>query len=71
LCYISAGASLFCVSHGWSYVDSFFFCFAALGTIGIVENNQNEGKIEAGGPIFVLVNFKKVSLPKLSTVGAS
>jgi hypothetical protein len=25
LCYVSAGASLFCVSHGWNFIDSFFF----------------------------------------------
>jgi hypothetical protein len=56
LCYVSAGASLFCVCHGWSYVDSFFFCFAALGTIGIVENQATKDEtMETGGALFVLV----------------
>ena len=59
LCYVSAGASLFCVCHGWSYVDSFFFCFAALGTIGIVENQTaaKDEQVESGGALFVLVRF--------------
>ena len=55
LCYISAGASLFSVANGWNFIDSFFFCFAAIGTIGIVDNNSGEEKVEAAGAIFVLV----------------
>jgi hypothetical protein len=55
LCYISAGASLFCVSNGWNFIDSFFFCFAALGTIGIVEYNGNDDALETAGAVFVLV----------------
>ena len=55
LCYISAGASLFCVSHGWSFIDSFFFCLAALGTIGIVDNNAGNESVDTVGAVFVLV----------------
>jgi hypothetical protein len=55
LCYISAGASLFCVSNGWNFIDSFFFCFAALGTIGIVEYNGDGDALETAGAVFVLV----------------
>ena len=35
LCYMGAGATVFCVYHGdWSFVDSFYFAFTVLWTIG-------------------------------------
>ena len=35
LSYIGAGATVFCVYHGdWSFVDSFYFAFTVLWTIG-------------------------------------
>lgn len=47
---------MFSVCNGWSYTDSFFFCFTALGTIGITENPAaGDDSAQVAGSIFVLV----------------
>ncbi len=45
LAYVCAGAAAFCIIRpSWHFVDSFFFCFAALATIGIsLDDGANEG----------------------------
>ena len=44
LCYITTGATIFCVyQEHWSFVDSFFFAFSVIWTIGLVENTENDG----------------------------
>ncbi len=46
LFYVSSGAVAFCaVRPGWSFVDSFFFCFAALATIGISSDPPRSGRV--------------------------
>ena len=44
LCYITTGATVFCVyQEKWSFVDSFFFAFSVLWTIGLqVENIEHK-----------------------------
>ena len=44
LCYITTGATVFCVyQEQWSFVDSFFFAFSVLWTIGLqVENIEHK-----------------------------
>ena len=48
LCYMGAGATVFCVYHGdWSFVDSFYFAFTVLWTIGmyVKKTTQNYAKL--------------------------
>ena len=43
LCYISAGATVFCAYHeDWSFVDSFFFAFSVLWTIGMMDKSTSD-----------------------------
>ena len=35
--YIALGAAVFATYQGWTYVDSLFFSFAVLGTIGLID----------------------------------
>ena len=41
--YIALGATIFSLSHGWNFLDSFFFCFTILSTIGIVKMPTSMG----------------------------
>lgn len=67
-CYISAGASVFCVYHGqWSFVDSFFFAFTVLWTIGVVDStnepvNSNDGIFVLLCTLYLLVGLSILSM---------
>ena len=43
VCYISAGATVFCAYHqDWTFVDSFFFAFSILWTIGMMDMSTSD-----------------------------
>ena len=53
ICYITTGATVFCVyQEQWSFVDSFFFAFSVLWTIGLVENNEHQATTDG---LFVII----------------
>ena len=53
ICYITTGATVFCVyQEQWSFVDSFFFAFSVLWTIGLVENNEHQPTTDG---LFVII----------------
>lgn len=70
-CYISAGASVFCVyQHGkWSFVDSFYFAFTMMTTVGVVdvtnqarEDMSTDGLFVAFCSLYLLMGLSIMSM---------
>lgn len=53
LCYITTGATVFCVyQEKWSFVDAFFFAFSVLWTIGLQAENTDQQQTDG---LFVII----------------
>jgi hypothetical protein len=61
LCYIFAGASVFCAYHGWTFIDSFFFAFTVLCTIGMMDmmpiNSHNDAPFVVLCTLYLLIGL--------------
>lgn len=59
LCYITSGASLFCLyQDNWTFVDAFFFAFSVIWTIGLNSNNDfNDGFFVFVCTIYLLIGL--------------
>ena len=45
VCYISTGATIFCVfQDSWSFLDAFFFAFSIIWTIGLGTSHKPRGQ---------------------------
>ena len=64
LCYISAGATVFCAYHEeWTYVDSFFFAFSILWTIGMMDMSiGNDGTFVVLCTLYLLFGLAIVAM---------
>ncbi len=75
--YILSGASVFSVCKGWPFLDSFFFCFAVLATIGLVQDGDiidhsgsrspDQANEEMASFVFLCTLYLLVGLALLST----
>lgn len=59
LCYITTGATLFCLyQDNWTFVDAFFFAFSVIWTIGLNSNNDfNDGFFVFVCTIYLLIGL--------------
>ena len=64
LCYISAGATVFCAYHeDWTFVDSFFFAFSILWTIGMMDmSTSNDGTFVVLCTLYLLLGLAIVAM---------
>lgn len=62
LCYVSSGAILFHKLQNWSVLESLYFCFTSLGTIGFGELAPNGSLALYSASAYILVGMAVVAM---------